>query len=141
VFAARLAGVAARHDDVDRASDPDEQHGESREAPRAVGQDRAVVVADVDDDIQPGAAMRGDGVVQGGVEGRNERRGGVIRFTGAQPHARPVSRRGDLAHEDIDAEIHPRPVEGPLDRGDDARLSGPRRAVEDDDLPRHGVFA
>ena len=47
-----LSGVASFHDDIDRTTDSDEENGQTREAPRAVGKDLLVVMADVDDDVQ-----------------------------------------------------------------------------------------
>jgi len=95
----------------------------------------SVVVADIDHDVEPGSTVGGDRFVPRREERSHERRSRVVRLTGTQPDTRLVLRRGRLTRL-VDAEIHPLSVERLLDHGDDARLPGSRRSVQDDDLPR-----
>ena len=138
-LASGLPGVASGHDRLDRAADADEPRLQPREASRAVGEDRSVVMPDVGHDVQAGAAVRGDGLVEGGVERRHERGDRVRRLARTEAHPGPVALGRDVSHEDVDADVHPRAIrEAVLDRRDDARFPRPRRAVEDDDPSRSG---
>ena len=56
----------------------------------------------------------------------------MVGLARAEADARLIARRRRLPG-DIDAEIQPDPVERALHRGHDARLPGPRGAVQDDD--------
>jgi len=49
-LAARLPGIAALHDHLDRTAHPDEQDRQAFEALRAIGEYPAIVVPDIDDD-------------------------------------------------------------------------------------------
>lgn len=91
------------------------------------------MVPDIGNDIQPQPAVGGDGVVKRGVEARHKGLDVGALPAGAQADARTQPRRRDLRI-GVDAEIDPNAVEHLLNGGGDARFSGSRRAVEDDDL-------
>jgi hypothetical protein len=59
--AAGLGRAPALHDHLDGAADAHEQHREAREAPRGIDEVGALVMTDVDGDVQPEPAVRGDG--------------------------------------------------------------------------------
>ena len=140
VLAAGLGNVTPPQDDLDGAANADEEDGQAGEASGAAGEDVAghrvgVVVADIDDDVQSEVAVRGDRFVHGGVERWNKRLEVLLVAAGSQADTGAIARRR-CGKEGVDAEVHPRAVEGLLDGGGDAGLTRARRAVEDDDLAR-----
>ena len=131
-FPPGLASSPAFHDHLDRAADADEERVQPGEAARAIRQDReqprvGVVVADIDDNVQPEASVSGDGFVHRRVEGRDH----GLKVWAFPTRAKALGR--DLPDENIDAEVQPRPLERLLDRRHDARLPGTRRPVQNDD--------
>lgn len=125
------------HDDVDRASHPDEDDQQAFEATRAIAQDLRVVVTHVDGDVRPRSAVCSDRLVQRGVEHGDEWRSGVRRLSRSEPESRLVPRRGRRARH-VHAEVQPRAIEALLDRRDDRRFARPRSAVQDHDPPGEG---
>jgi hypothetical protein len=101
-----------------RAADGDKEHREAVESLGGVGQDRSVVVADVDRYVQAQPAVGGDGVVESRVEDRYVRSGVMGRLSWSKADSRLQSRRGHLAR-DVDTEVDPDAVELCLDRSDD----------------------
>jgi hypothetical protein len=96
------------------------------------------MVADVGYHVEAQPAVGGDRFVQPGVGKLYERLEIRALSAGTQSDPRPVALRRDMPDEDVDAQVHPWAVEGLLDGGDDARLSGPRGTVKDDDLAEMG---
>lgn len=78
----RSAGLPARctspfHDGLDRAAHAHEQDRQTAQPPRAVREDPprdsvGVVVADVHHNVQPHAAVGGDGLIKRAIKERNE---------------------------------------------------------------------
>src|SRR5438132_11599373 len=98
-------------------------------------------MTDIDHHSVSRAAMSSDRFVHRCVQRRNLRSELVTVLARTEPHARAVSPWGDLGHEHVDAEIHPKTFEGLLYRRHDARLPRSWRAVQDDDLTRLGRLA
>jgi hypothetical protein len=115
-FPSGVPGVTAPHDHVERAAEADQHGGQSGESPGGVRQhvERpgvSVMVIDVDDDVQPLAAVRGHGVVERGVQGGDQGLDVRPLAARAQAHPWPVPRRGYVLAEDVHAEVEPRAVE------------------------------
>src|SRR4029079_12605737 len=89
-FSSGLTLIAPLHHDLDGAANSDEEDRQSREPSRTVREDLPIVVSDVDDHVETGAAVSRDRVVERGEEDRDEGRELVARLTGTQTHARSV---------------------------------------------------
>jgi len=76
------------------------------------------VVSDVCNDIEAQATVNAYRLVEGRIEEWHKGLNVLAFATGPKTQSRAIARRGDLSHVDIDAEIHPRAIEGILnDRG------------------------
>src|SRR5919202_869287 len=107
-------------------------------SPGAVGEDPTrhrvgVVVPDVDHDVEPQAAVRGDSLVHGAVQDHHE--GLEVGAFSPRPQSNPrLVTVGGHRLEAIVPEIHPHAVERVLDHGGDAGLPRSRRAIQHHDL-------
>ncbi len=140
VSGATGARVTPIHDHLHRAADADEVrrepgqvHGHPPEDPERFR--IVVVMADIDDHVQPRTAPRRHRRVQRveqDVDGTLE----VGPFPArAQADARPHL-LGDRVRQCVDAEVEPRPADRrPLQGSGDARLPRPRHPVQDHDRP------
>jgi len=129
---------AAFHDQLNGAPDAHEEHGETCKASGVVIQNPPrhgirVVMANVHDNTQSAAAVSGDGVIHRATQQHNKRLEIRTFSPWTEPNPRLVASRSH-AHEPVNPQVHLDAVEGLLNDGSNAGLTGTWCSVKNDDL-------